>query len=976
MCGTLKDAGIGRDEFLAILDSAAEASGEKLILCIDAVNETVPDRRRWRAWYPVISQQISRSHGLKLLVSCRDSYLGECLPEWADLPNVEHNGFLGREFEVVPRFFEHYRLTLPSSPLLQSEFGNPLFLHIVCQSLAEYGLTTIPEGGGGFSSIVNEFLMARNQVVAENLGYHAGEPNVQTAINGLARKMNEQGSQRLSVEVARDTVSEGCQPPELAGRLFDALEKESLISIVPEGSPAFGQTPGYRVRFSLERMTDHLRAVSYLSDIPTSEVAGLFSTGGSLSFTVCDSDAVGEHRGLLEALAILIPERHGLELPAAVDQSETKAELDDLVLNTLQWRDPESLSESTTEKIGQAFRSPRRNKIAVDALLSLCTRPAHKLNARYLHRLLSADPIELRDAYWPLALHELYEAGGVPKRLLDWTLHSNLQHLEDDAARLLSIALSWFFAAADRRVRDKATKALVRLATSKPQVLSQVLNEFADCDDDYVRERVLVAIYGAMLVLGNRELAGEISCSVWQEFFETSESTPEHASIRDHARLILELSADLDALPPGADLQAIRPPYQSEWPVDLPDADLIAPYLKDRDRFPWAMNLDEGIGSDFARYHVDTKILNRFEHDGGILDRGGVLRWFLLSAANMGYPCELDGAAYYDFLMLHTYGGGRARQGWAERIGKKYYWVLINRLMGRVSDHLRRKLEWGELVETAEPAIQALDLRDIDPTDLRAYRNQDYGLGDGNWFLGSEYRFSDVDSSDQAQWVLRSDLIDPLEALAVRAPSDGSEWIVLSSHYDWNDRDSDDSNSDQPYCRVGRGIWAYFADNQHLERLEEELRQRNYQARVTNLLPGDYRGYLGEFPRTLTYRQRFEEGDILSETEVCGISTTPAAFEHRKGSEWEYDYGQDRADSKSLLVPAPVLIHRLLLTWDGDSGWTAPDGNLVAVTLRTDDDRSVLLVSKSNLCDYLKTADKTLVWSIVQEKFGNCSGHN
>ena len=80
------DAGIGRDELLAILDSAAEASGEKLILCIDAVNETEPDRRRWRAWYPVISQQISRSHGLKLLVSCRDSYLGECLPAWANLP--------------------------------------------------------------------------------------------------------------------------------------------------------------------------------------------------------------------------------------------------------------------------------------------------------------------------------------------------------------------------------------------------------------------------------------------------------------------------------------------------------------------------------------------------------------------------------------------------------------------------------------------------------------------------------------------------------------------------------------------------------------------------------------------------------------------------------------------------------------------------------------------------------------------------
>ena len=326
-------------------------------------------------------------------------------------------------------------------------------------------------------------------------------------------------------------------------------KKSRSFRLFLEGQLLLVKPPSHHVRFSLERMTDHLRAVSYISDIPPSGVADLFSTAGSLSFTVCNSDALGEHRGLLEALAILIPERHGLELPEAVDQSETESELDDLVLNSLQWRDPGSISASTTEIIRQAFRSPRRNKIVVDALLSLCTRPAHQLNADYLHRLLGTDPIELRDAYWPLALHELYEAGGMPKRLLDWTLHSDLRRLEDEAARLLSIALSWFLAAADRRVRDTATKALVRLSSSKPRVLSQILNKFADCDDDYVRERVLVVIYGAMLLLRDRELTGKIAYSAWQAFFEAPESTPVHASIRDHARLILELSADLDVLP-------------------------------------------------------------------------------------------------------------------------------------------------------------------------------------------------------------------------------------------------------------------------------------------------------------------------------------------------------------------------------------------------------------------------------------------
>ena len=103
--------------------------------------------------------------------------------------------------------------------------------------------------------------------------------------------------------------------------------------------------------------------------------------------------------------------------------------------------------------------------------------------------------------------------------------------------------------------------------------------------------------------------------------------------------------------------------------------------------------------------------------------------------------------------------------------------------------------------------------------------------------------------------------------------------------------------------RVERSIWTYIVDNPNLERLEEGLQQRNYKADVTHFPPGDHRGYLGEFPGTFTYRQRYEEGDLYSKAEVCGVNTTPAALEHLKGNEWEYDYGQDIAKSLLVLLP-------------------------------------------------------------------------
>ncbi len=966
-------AEIRRDELFAILEAAAAASGSKLILTIDALNETAPDRQRWQAWYPVLARQIGRSQGLKLLVSCRDTYMNETLPSLEQIPHQLHNGFAGREHEVVPRFFEHYELRPPGSPLFQSEFGNPLFLHLVCQSLKDYGRDTIPPGGGDFSDILQEFLIAKNNSIASDLGYHPGEDRVQTAVNSLARAMNDQSSQRLGMGDAQQAMATAYSDADAASRLFDALEKESIIAVLPEGPAQLGQSPNYVVRFTFERMTDHMRAVSYLSEVATADVNALFSQEGMLSFTVADKDAVARNRGLLEALSILLPEHHQMELPDAVDAPDLTTDLNEIVLGSLEWRLPESFTASTEAILDSAFRRPITNPRAVDALLSVSVRPDHPLNSDYLDQRLRADPLSVRDAYWPLALHELFEEGGKPKLLIDWALVSSLKQLDEESARLWAMTLTWFCSAADRRVRDRATKAIVRIGCSQPRILAELVAKFGACDDDYIRERVLVATYGVLILIRDPEIIGEVANEVWEHYFKEAALTTLHASIRDHARLILELASDLGVSPPEAQQEVYRPPYESDWPLEFPSQKEVQPFIDDEESFPRPMVMDVrigmAVGTDFARYQIDTHLLDRFEDQEGNLDRSGVLRWFLNSAVeDLDYPCQMGLGAYYDHQMIQKYGSGRGRAGWAERIGKKYYWILLHRLLGRVADHLPRLDRWGDLRETEEPPIQALDLRDIDPTDLRAYRSKSYDLDTSDWFIGAPHDFSQTITDDHAAWTLASDLQDATGALIVRDPVGGEEWVVLYSHSDWTDPPEDEREHEYPYRRVGRGVWTATVANENQTQLHAGLEKVEYNPNTHGLVPHDYSGYIAEYPREFAYRQRFDSGDVYDEITLCGVSVRPTSIEHLKGGEWEYDYSQPRESSKNLVAPFRDIILHGELTWDGDRGWLRSDGSLTAINLVDQDERRALVVRKSYLDDFLAQNNRTLVFAVFQQK--------
>jgi alpha-ketoglutarate-dependent taurine dioxygenase len=89
---------------------------------------------------------------------------------------------------------------------------------------------------------------------------------------------------------------------------------------------------------------------------------------------------------------------------------------------------------------------------------------------------------------------------------------------------------------------------MVSLFRARPTILVSLLRKFADSDDEYIAERVVVASYGAILLHPSPPHLHEAATELYKYYFAEG-APPLNASLRDHARLIIEMAVELVKIP-------------------------------------------------------------------------------------------------------------------------------------------------------------------------------------------------------------------------------------------------------------------------------------------------------------------------------------------------------------------------------------------------------------------------------------------
>ena len=599
------------ERFLGSLDAAAQAAGTRAMIFIDAINEH-HGIALWSERLPAFLRSIEHFPRVALAFSCRSTYLNYILHHNVDrqLSLVEHVGFAGRAAEAA-RFYLYRRgIARMAAPNLIPEFENPLFLKTCCDYLDKERLREIPRGLRGVTDIFAFYTAAVARSVETRLGLDRNLRIVERALEAFASALDATERGYMDYDKASG-VLEPFLPSHgsFQRSLLPQLISEGILSTEPVGTDDGGVKQ--IVRFTFERYSDHRIAKRLLdAHLDASDPKQSFVSGTSLN-DYLNGDKAYERAGVIEAMAIQLPERCGLELLDALPKSHhdsfilTRAHIDSAL-----WRAQKTFTRRTLELLKKASRLTGQDE-AMRALLAVATEPENEFNALYLHGLLTKMSMPERDQRWSIYIAQEGDADDSPiETLITWTLQNGFGAIDDARAELAGITLTWLFTASHRAIRDRATKALSALLAPRLHLATKLLDLFKDVDDLYVQDRLLASCYGGALQGISTDGLPDLAQAAFASVFDRDIPIA-HVLVRDYARGIIELAHARGLLPATIDLKNARPPYRSPWPIEDVPKSVIESYTQD---YPGGHRLRDGIVSsvvndgDFARYVVDGAV--------------------------------------------------------------------------------------------------------------------------------------------------------------------------------------------------------------------------------------------------------------------------------------------------------------------------------------------------------------------------------
>jgi hypothetical protein len=587
-------------QFLGALNAAGEASGVRTLIAIDALNEK-NGQSIWPERLTGLLSDVREFPWITLVLSCRSTYEDVVIPQSLDaakLPRIKHEGF---DDEDVLRYLGRRGISIPETPRQLEELCNPLFVRLVCDALNTEGEVLMPESLGGVSDAIQLFTSAVTRRINLNLNVAPKRKLVSKAVDVLAREMSSTGRGEIGFDRADELVRSIHNGNDIGSDLLFQLESEGLLAVEQDKFSSAGSSEV--VRFTFERMGDHAIVADLLDRSALAGTStGLCVAGSPLHQALADRDS-RIVQGLLDALAIQLPERFEVELP---DLRNVPAGLwlgthfDDSLLTRRQT----AFSARTWALVEQTGDEHLR----FDTLIALATEPEHPFNVRVLDAELRSIPMPARDARWSVHLAESDRAS----HLVDWAWHADQSRISAVRGELAAVQLSWFFTTTLRPLRDRATKALVALLADRPGLAIKLWHEFKGVDDGYVTERVMAALYGA--AMQGRWKADDLSCvakNIYVDLF-ADRAPPVNALLRDHALGLLGYATRNAAADDVVGLTNLEGPFVSPWPIEHVPDQTIAGYTRQYGKGNGVRLSDEIVGScqdgDFGRYVLDYAI--------------------------------------------------------------------------------------------------------------------------------------------------------------------------------------------------------------------------------------------------------------------------------------------------------------------------------------------------------------------------------
>jgi len=940
---------LGRDGVLDALNAAAECSGHKLLICIDAVNETLP-RSYWFSRFAEFARAVISRPNLKLCVSCRTSFLPVCLPSNIVVEAVEHKGFAGMEREACNSFFSHYDLEPPLGPVLQPELANPLYLKLVCETLRAKGLKQLPKGWFGIAPVIRAFLSHKEEQFAVENSVSAGAAIVSGSLRAISAAIAKSRNITLRWSEAQSII-DAVKPQAKGINVLQWLVTADLLIEDGPSTDALGAENVVRPAF--ERFGDFLVASEMLESVTSTNMNQVFQSGGQYAHVLNTTTAINENAGLLSALSILLPEKiPGTELSDLVPGS-VQHEIASIVVSALPWRTAETFLPSTQGVLRELLNSSDAYN-AVDTMLAVSTQESI-IDAYWLHDVMLWLPFAKRDAFWCGYLKLGYERNGLVRRMIEAVTDIDLAKLDVGTAERWCIILLWFTAAADRRVKDSATRAATMILRFHLALTPKLVDLFLSTDDDELRERVLLIAYGVLILTRDKGPLKQIAEKLLSAFGDHPEDF-QNAMIRDHMRCIAEFAAHSGCLDKKFDPTL---PNHRNSKTQCPKAPT------EEDAKTWEDDKENGnrllvrscLDDDFNHYAINC--LDGWNH---VMPKPAIGRWIAGRVLDdFGY--RGSNCSGYDAAVTRETGGGRGKPVWAERIGKKYQWIAMYQLASRLYDSVERENNRYERTTGRLPLILNEE-RKLDPTIVHTQRPE--RETSECWWIGGNVDLPSTAHLDYATWVGSKDDLPSFEELLSPKVNGAQRWIPLVCYPTWSEY-----RKDRPYGEPYRSTWMHLIGYLVLEaKFEKTVKALNGRNFFNKWMPEGANwlyAFVGEYPWATVCN--VETDDWLGlRTKVKGSSLEFLPVANEVSCEWQYD--ATLPQSINFHVPARAFFETGPLWWNGKDGFQTPENKTVFRDPSVlEGGPPTLLVDLDDLLLKLEKLGYRLVWTLLGEKY-------
>ena len=264
-----------------------------------------------------------------------------------------------------------------------------------------------------------------------------------------------------------------------------------------------------------------------------------------------------------------------------------------------------------------------------------------------------------------------------------------------------------------------------------------------------------------------------------------------------------------------------------------------------------------GLG-DFGHYVIESRVRNFSEHplSSPCPQQGAMTTyqtesakcWIFERVLSLGWTPERF--APFDKVRADRWRSAHK----TERFGKKYQWIALRELIARVADNFHM------VSECAYSGPWQFFGRDIDPTlpPPPRTRHEDEGFdleptcsshGEA-WWIPQGPTYGPNDPPVGEGWAVEDGDTPEFESLVRRKDADGTRWVVLRSHHDWEE---DSPEDEEKWARRRREIWSHIYSwlvrPAELEVCIAYIKRRSPMGRwmPEGTLPADA-GYLGELP--------------------------------------------------------------------------------------------------------------------------------